>query len=378
VRLHLAPWIVPVVTPPIRDGAVLVDERGVVQAVGRFDELRERSATLVHHEGVLMPGVVNAHAHVELSHLAGRVPGGDGLVPWIRRLLAERALAPRTELHEAAQALASRGTVAVAEIANDGAALPALREAGLDVVHFDEKIAPLGPPAPTRPGATGTPHATYTCGPEALRALAHGAGGRIATIHVEEDPAEAMLLVEGDGPVVELLVDRGRAPLARAPRLRPIPWLDALGVLGPGTLLVHLTFADDASLRLAAERRAIAVLCPRSNCHITGRLPPVQRIRTAGLRVALGSDSLASSPSLDVLADVAVLARQGVDPWWLVEAATVGGAIALERPQLGAIAPLRRPGLLELGDNGRSLFDPVSFIAHEGAAAPARVWERPS
>ncbi len=143
-------------------------------------------------------------------------------------------------------------------------------------------------------------------------------------------------------------------------------------MLGPGSLLVHLTVADNASLALAAQRGATAVLCPRSNRHITGRLPPWDRIRAAGLRVALGSDSLASSPTLDVLGDVAELARAGADPAWLLEAATHGGARALALPHLGALAAGLRPRLIELGDAARGLSDPLAWVAHEGADAPAR------
>ena len=78
------------------------------------------------------------------------------------------------------------------------------------------------------------------------------------------------------------------------------------------------------------------MLCPRSNLHIGARLPPVGGVRAAGLRAAIGTDSLASSPTLDVLGDVQALARAGVEPEWLVRAATLGGAAALGAAHLGA------------------------------------------
>lgn len=79
--VHTAPWVVPIAAPPIRDGAVVLDPSGVVTAVGRAQHLRTLG-TVVEHRSVLLPGLVNAHAHVELSHLVGRVPGGDGLAAW--------------------------------------------------------------------------------------------------------------------------------------------------------------------------------------------------------------------------------------------------------------------------------------------------------
>lgn len=374
MTVHAAPWVLPISAPPIADGAVALDRAGQVVAVGRAAEL-SRLGAVEHHDGVLLPGLVNAHTHVELSHLAGRVPGGDGLVPWIRRLMAERVsdeAARQEAARPAIAALAARGTVCVGDVNNGTPVAPLLRDAGVDVVTFDERIQPRGLPAPPRRGAIPTAHATYTCGKDALVALAAHTGGRIASIHVEEDPAEAAWLSGGDGPLRELLTERGALPDAGPPGLAPVAWLEALGVLGPGTLLVHLTCAGDDALAAAARAGAVAVLCPRSNLYIGGRLPPWRRIRAAGLRVALGTDSLASAPSLDVLGDVAALARDGADPAWLLACATSGGATALGRPHLGALAVGLRPGLVCLGSGARSIDDPVAWVAHEGAQAPAR------
>jgi cytosine/adenosine deaminase-related metal-dependent hydrolase len=363
--------VVPVTSPPVRDGAVAVDERGVVHAVGPASELAR--GRVVEHRGVLMPGLVNAHAHVELSYL-GLIPGGDGLVPWVRRLIATRAGSadPARESNggEAAAAyLAARGTVAVADISNDGRVAGHLRAAGVELLDLHEYIAPRALAAPTRAGAIGTPHATYTVGADPMRTLADASDGRVRSIHVEEDPAEAMLLLEGGGPLAMLLDERDARPLGVPSGRRPIEHLDALGVLGPGTLLVHLTFAQPSSLALASARGAIGVLCPRSNWHITGRLPPVAAIRAAALPIALGTDSLASTPSLDVLGEVQTLARAGCDPGWLITAATDGGAQALSMPHLGAFERGRRPGLISVGD-GRGVGDPIAWLAHEGADAP--------
>jgi cytosine/adenosine deaminase-related metal-dependent hydrolase len=353
---------------------VALDDDGVVTAVGRLDEL-SALGPVEQHPGVLLPGLVNAHLHLELSHLAGRVPGGDGLAPWIHRLLAERARlssdpSPIASAARAAVAgMAARGTVAAADITNDGAFVHLFAAAGIEVLSLDERVAPSLPIEPARPRCVITPHAPYTCSGEAVRAIAAKSGGRVASIHVEEDPAEAQWMQSGDGPFASLLAGHPALRALAPPGLRTVPWLASLGVLGPGTLLVHLTVADEASLSLAASRGAFAVLCPRSNRHITGRLPPVEPIRAARLPVALGTDSLASSPSLDVLGELPELAAAGVEPAWLVEAATLGGARALGRPHLGALAPGRRPGLVSVGE-GR-IVEPLSWLAHEGAAARA-------
>src|SRR6266436_4539538 len=105
--VHAAPWVVPVAAPPVRDGAVAV-EGDRIAAVGALAALRSLGE-VVEHRGVLMPGTVNAHLHIELSHV--RVPGGDGLVPWVRRLLATRTPANLEVARDAAKQMAARGTV---------------------------------------------------------------------------------------------------------------------------------------------------------------------------------------------------------------------------------------------------------------------------
>lgn len=370
--VHAAPWVVPVDAPPVRHGAVVLDGERVV-AVGPLEALRGMGE-VEEHAGVLTPGFINAHTHLELSHL--RVPGGDGLVPWIRRLMAARTPTELDVARAAARGMAARGTVACVDISNDGASRPLFAEARLDARVLHERIAPRGEPAPsTIRGLTETPHAAYTCGLAALRSLAARNGGQVASIHVEEDPAEAAWLVDGVGPFADFLHERDALPSAGVPRSRPVEWLDSLGVLGAGTLLVHLTVADSDSLARAARRNCIAVLCPRSNKHISGRLPPVDGIRAAGLRAALGTDSLASCATLDVLGDVQLLARAGVDAAWLVRAATAGGADAMLAPHLGSLSIGKRPGLIALGDDARGLRDAVAaiaWIAHEAADAPVR------
>jgi aminodeoxyfutalosine deaminase len=378
VIVHAAPWVVPIAGPPLPNAAVAMDGDRVA-AVGPLASLAKLGdvVEVIEHRGVLMPGLVNAHLHLELSHL--RIAGGDGLVPWVRSLMATRAQSATNgdvEAAAAAQAMAARGTVAAVDISNDGRSAPQLAAAGIAPRMLRERIGPRG----ADPGwnlAEDTAHATYSCNAEALRALSGTRG--VASIHVEEDPAEAALLVDGDGPFADFLRERGATPSKlTAPGLRPIPWLDSLGALGEGTLLVHLTVADAASLQLAAARGCIAVLCPRSNQHIGGRLPDVAAVRAAGLRVALGTDSLASCVTLDVLGDVQLLARAGVDSAWLLRAATEGGAAAFgahapdAASSFGALAVGKRPGLVALGDDARGLRDPEAWIAHEGADAPAR------
>lgn len=353
VTTYVAPWVLVPGAPAVRNGAVSINADGRLAAVGRardFAGLPARQCT-----GVLLPGFVNAHTHIELSHM--HVDGGDGLVPWIKNLLAERTPPKPSAIAQAIGTLESRGTVAIADVSNSGMTVAPLRASSLKWRVFLEVLTPRrGDPDPQWPEANenvvATAHSTYATREELLKRV--GA----ASIHVEEDPAEAAWMQNHCGPFAELLRS------GKAPGVRPVEYLDQLGLLRPGTLLVHMTCADSETLSLAARRGATVVLCPRSNLHIGKRLPPWQKVREAGCAIALGTDSLASCPSLDVAADAAVLARDGADPAWLLDALTTGGS-----RRLGFGPPV---GWIEIGDAAANLSDPVSWVVHEGADAPVR------
>ena len=147
-RLLGADWVVPIATPPVRDGAVLLDRDGTVRAVGPRRSLAREGVLEERFEGALLPALVNAHTHLELAHLAGQVPGGEGLVRWAAQLLG-RARPTGTETGTAAMAAAraavSLGTAAVGDVGNSVAAVPAIDEAGLGGIFFHELL-----PVPAR------------------------------------------------------------------------------------------------------------------------------------------------------------------------------------------------------------------------------------
>lgn len=135
-----------------------------------------------------------------------------------------------------------------------------------------------------------------------------------------------------------------------------------VGALRPGVLLVHLADARPDELARVASSGASAVLCPRSNLYIEGRLPPLLAVREAGIEAALGTDSLASNTSLDVLAEARALADRfpNVPKWELVKMATWNGARALGREDLGRLARGARPGVFAV--EGELSDDPAAFL----------------
>lgn len=340
------------------------DDVTVVHRDGAIAEVRPGStADGPPLPGTLLPGLVNAHVHLEID--PPPVPGGDGLAAWVRALRGRGA--PAGDGRARAREARGFGTAAVFDVSNGGHTAPALREAGLGGVvqhellgfgrgQLPDRLALAAAPdrregrVTVRPG----PHATYSTHPELLVAAAR-AGAVPASVHLGEDPDERRFLARGDGPFADLLdafgVDWRHF---RAPGLSPVRWLQALGVLGPALLLVHGVDLDGDDRALLAAHRVPLVTCPRSNLHVGGRLPDLPALLAAGVPLALGTDSRASVDDLDLVAEIRLLESRfpGVDPatWW--RAATSGGADAARLPGYGRIAPGARPGLWLLDPGG--------------------------
>lgn len=376
----------------IGDAAVVVDERCEVIDVGRAGDVLPRHGGIAveRARGVLVPGLVNAHTHLELSALRGCVPGGAGFVPWVEHLIGARVEArPEDDeeaIERAVEELDASGTVAVGEVTNSLGAVHALARRGfigsifhevfgVDRASVERRVAELPRILEERVGQwpspelayAPTPHTLYTTHESVVRRLVRDARDRHVrvSVHLSEHAPERRFLEHGDGPVrnwyearlklrPETIAWPGKAPVALA---------DEWGVLDSHVLCVHLTDARPRELELVARRGAPIVFCPRSNLFIEARLPPLIAARAAGLVPALGTDSLASNTSLDVLAEARALADRfpTVPAVELLRMATWQGARALGLADVGRIARGARPGifLVEGQPEGR---DPSAFV----------------
>ena len=390
VRIFHADHVLPGDALPVADGAVVVDESGVVLDVGRAVDVLplHTGADLVRVRGLLLPGLVNAHTHIELSAMRGRVGGGRGFVGWVDALIAHRQeLAPEEEseaIEAAVDELVRTGTVAVGEVTNSLAAVQPLARRGIGGCVFHEvfgqdrasvlrrveglraELEERVPQWPSRDLAYApAPHTLYTTHEDALRALLEAVRlmeGR-TSLHLAEHTSERRAIEHGDGPIPEWLFARAK----QTPEWPKVPLLDyaeRVGALSPSVLLVHVVEARADELSRIAERRAPVVLCPRSNLHIEMKLPPLLAVRAAGIEAALGTDSLASNASLDVLAEAKALADRfpGVPAHELVTMATWNGARALGRTDLGRLAKGARPGLLAVEAEIGGGVDAAAFL----------------
>jgi 5-methylthioadenosine/S-adenosylhomocysteine deaminase len=383
--IYRAAWICPVASRPVRNGAVAVADGRIVavgeadavaEAVGDDAEVRDLGAVAI------VPGLVNAHVHLELSWAADQdLPGGDYMT-WLRALLDRRPSVDEADAArsaaDAAGGMLARGTVAVGDVANETWAMPLVADAGFHGVLFHEiysrraddaeeeigrAVARLGAVAndPAVASASDrlvvalTPHAPHTTSEPLLRALAGraNASDEPLTIHVAESDAETAMLRDGSGPLPELFRERGGwDDTWQPPGVSPVEFLDRLGVLGPRTLAVHCVQLGRQDHSRLQSRGVRVVTCPRSNAFLGVGEAPVPELLREGVPVALGTDSLASAPDLDLFAEMEALRRvhPTLSPAAVLRIATLNGAAALGiDDRLGSLEPGKLAALVAVG-----------------------------
>ncbi len=411
--VYAAKHVLPVASTPIPNGAVLVHE-GRILAVGRRrDVVKARPGVEVRDLGdtVIIPGLVNAHTHVELSFMDGAPPAGGTFMTWLLDLVTRRPGVDAGTAAEAAskaiETMVSRGTVAVGDIANGSWAAPLLARSGLRGLAFQEIFGftasdtesileaaaqrleaidahPEVAAARDRFTTVLTPHAAHTTSFPLLKAL----GGRavasaeVLSIHVAESEEESQLLRDGTGPFKDFLIERGAwDPAFKAPGQTPVEYLERLGVLTSRTLAVHCVHLDHQDFSRLQARGVTVVTCPRSNQRLGVGKAPVSKLLSSGITVALGTDSLASAPDLDVFTEVAYLRQEhpGVSPAAALRIATLNGARALGMARdLGSIeeGKLAALAVVGLNDPNDDPLEAVTWSAESVAPLQQAAWEQ--
>jgi len=359
IRYH-ARWVLPVASPPIADGWVAVDG-GRVVAVGRG-----RPADFADDEQLgdvaLMPGLVNAHTHLELSYLHDEVPPASEFVTWIRNVMAARRQRPDPRAADIVDAIdraivesRASGTAVVGDVSNTLVTFELIRFNAPDPrALVDAATAEIEALAPTEwVRASLAAHAPYSVAPLVLRAIREAVDRdalRPCSVHLCESAEETEFLRTGLGSWRRLLEDVGAwDPAWTPPGVSPVQFLDETGFLGANVLAVHgvqMTLDDLGRLK---ARGTTLVTCPRSNGHTGAGAPPIQDFYDAGVRVAIGTDSLASSPDLNVFAELATMRAlaPAVPATALLESATIEGARALGfDADYGTIEPAKRARLI--------------------------------
>ena len=370
IRYHAA-WILPITSNPIRNGWVDVEE-GRIRAVGGPGQ---RDSALAPKREVhlltraILPGLVNAHTHLELSDLSGCVPPATAMPIWAQALMAAAAKRPpdRCAIRAAAEEARQAGTALVGDISNTLASVEPLAETEMAAVVFFELLGfdqQNGTGAVTRAVreleshlASGVrlslaAHAPYSVSPQlftALRtAVKSGYAGPL-TVHVAESSEEVEFLQAGTGPWRELLEERRRWNSNWTPPGGVIDYLSGLGWLNSDTLLVHGVHLTAVELEQLVAAGSTLVTCPRSNRCTGAGVPALDQFFSCGAKVAIGTDSLASVDNLNLFAEISEIRRlaPSVPASAILQSATRIGATALGfGDELGAVVPGHRAALI--------------------------------
>lgn len=349
-----AKYIVPVDGEVIEDGAVAV-ERGHITAIGPTKDTSGPPATDF-GDAVICPGFVNSHTHLELTTLAGHVRPCHDFVDWLHRLMAARGSASdsRERVHQAMHTGLMSSIRAGVTTVGDITASPlwareALSTSQMRGVSFGEVIAigqrrhmlrerldaaadTLGQTERLRIGVS--PHAVYTVEPDGMRACAETAHthGLPLCIHLAESPHEDRFTRSGEGPLADYLSGLGVwDALIPASGCGPVQLAERTGLLGPRTVIAHANYITDEDISLINKAGASVAYCPRTH-HAFGHSPHRFRdMLAAGVNVCIGTDSLASNPSLSILDELRFLRERHPDvpPEQIMVMGTLLGAQAL-------------------------------------------------
>jgi cytosine/adenosine deaminase-related metal-dependent hydrolase len=363
---YRAAWVLPISERPIAGGTVTVG-RDIITAVGPHDGGAAEDLGNV----AILPGLVNAHTHLELSWLRGQVVPSTSLPAWAKSLIALRsqlkgAADPVEPIVEAVAAARRSGTCLLGDVTNSFAAYEPLLDSDLSAAVFAELLgfsarepetivnvalegfAELTPVEWLRLSLAA--HAPYSVSPALLQAIARGNPDRPLSVHLGESAQEIEFLRDGTGEWRALLEALGAwNPQWTPPSCGPVEYLDRLGMVHDRLLAVHGVHFTDADLSRLASAGATVVACPRSNRWTGAGVPPIDRFYASGVRVSVGTDSLASVDDLNLFAELAEVRRlaPAVPAARILESATLAGAQALGfADELGSIEPGKRAQLL--------------------------------
>jgi 5-methylthioadenosine/S-adenosylhomocysteine deaminase len=411
-----ASWVLPIISPPIESGAVLV-KGNLIADVGSLESLRTRNPGEVarHFDGAaLLPGLVNVHSHLELSILRGYLEGLD-FWSWIRRLTRTKyEILNRDDLLTSALLGASEairaGITTVADPMDIGTSFDAVVTSGLRGLLYQEIFSPKPEEAEAvvegltdkmrrlqekqagdidaadRVALGLSPHAPFTVSGrlfQLARQFADMSNLRTC-VHIGESEAEVRFLKDGSGQMGDSLRQRGID--WRAPGCTPVEYLHRLGILTPSTLLVHCVQLASTDFQLLKSSGASVAHCPKSNWRLGHGFMDMHRMRQFEIPLGLGSDSVASNNTMDLFEEMRfVLSNpyfysqfsqetcQRLDSSEALRIATLGGAEAIGMSrQIGSLEAGKQADCIAVNMTAAHMipvFSPVDALVYSARAS---------
>ncbi len=370
MRKISADYIFPIDVSPIKNGVVIIDEKGRIQALSTRDQFDDGELEI--HQGIIIPGFVNTHCHLELSHMKGKVNTGTGLIPFISNVVKFRDF-PQEEILEAIrlgdEEMQREGIVAVGDISNklDTAttkmASPIryysfvemfdfLQEAGADTEYAKYKEVYDGQAIGNGNKKSCVPHAPYTVSKKLFAKINNtNPDDCTVSIHNQETPPENQLFEHKTGDFIDFYQGFG-IPLDAFEATGQPSIQYAMANMNPRsrTLFVHNTLTTKADIEAAHAwgDRVYWATCANANLYIENRLPNYQAFLDTNAKMTIGTDSLTSNWQLSILSELKTIQRyQSYVPFeTLLRWATLNGAEALGMEnEIGSIAVGKTPGL---------------------------------
>ena len=358
---------------------LVVEENGAIEAIVEEEEAGDGIAML---DGILLPGLINAHCHLELSHLKDVIPPYTGLIDFLCSVVTKRGFATeiiQEAIVQAEQEMFSNGIVAVGDIGNTADTLLVKRKgrirwqnfvevlsftdarASENMAQFTRVLDILDEELPPPHRSVLTPHAPYSISPKTFELLNEASAGAVISIHNQEHPAEDELYRTGGGDYLKLFkifgVEQSPFPITGKSSIQSyLPHFTK----GQTILLVHNTFMSPEDMAFANGfasdngLQLIYCLCPNANLYIENRLPPVKQFMNAGCNIVLGTDSYSSNWQLSIVKEIQAIHHQfpEIPLQTMLQWATSNGAKALRWDQeLGSFEKSKIPGLTLLSND---------------------------
>jgi len=329
MRKLTADYIFPASSTPIDNGVVIVDKKGIIiDVLDNSDGLED----VEHYEGIICPGFVNAHCHIELSHIKGKLPEHRGLVDFLKPIIKTRIADEeviKEAIKEAEEEMIGNGIVGIGDVCNDGISFMQKTKGNLKYYNFIEVLSIIPEKAREvfRNGqviyeeakhlnlpASIVPHAPYTASPELLRLISEFSvkENGLITFHVQESAHENVLFVNGTGDFIKIYGELGINldffnPTGKNSLESSMKYLSPANK----TQLVHNTYSTQEDINWAHSfgNNIYWCFCPNANLYIEDKLPDYDLFIEAGARITIGTDSLASNWSLSVLDELKTISK---------------------------------------------------------------------
>lgn len=371
-----ADCILPVTGNPCYNSVLVLEDDGTITGVYQKNDLPQQPAEIQYYEGILCPGFVNTHCHLELSWSKGLIKEGCGLDSFVQRLETLRKEVPAETINQsitdASLDMEHSGIVAVADVSNGNNTIHIKKNSKTYYHTFVEVFGsdPANAEAAFRKAtqlikqfeiydtvsASITPHATYSLSDELFQLVSGSSEGKPVSIHHQENYDENTFFSNGKGPVAERRIKFNPQLLPyQASGLRPIENIIRFFDKDQKILLVHNTVSELADIELALNHfsNAYWCFCPNANQYIENRLPDIPLFQAMNCEITLGTDSLASNHQLDILCEIKTIQDNfnEIPLSEMITWATLNGAkfLGLEH-NLGSFDKGKKPGVVHINN----------------------------